>query len=326
MAEKDISAPTISSYDLIIIGGGPAGLSAAIYAARARLSTLVLDKNPAAGALGSADRIENYPGIPGAVSGTELLSRLREQALSFGATIRQEQVYGIDLGAESRRVIAGNASYDARALIIATGAMGRGATIKGEEELTGRGVSYCATCDAAFYKDREVAVAGNAGEVIEEIEALSKFARSITFITREKEIAPEQTAILKHIHGLIVKTGSRIEEITGDGMVETITVSDADGAKEILGVSGVFLYLHGNRPITDFLYGAIETTPEGCLQVDRETMVTSIEGVFAVGDVICKRIRQVVSATAEGCIAALAAEQFVNRRAKMSSQWSHGGK
>jgi len=324
MTDKDTSM--VQAYDLIIIGGGPAGLSAALYAARARLSTLVLDKNPAAGALGSAARNENYPGIPGSISGAELLARVREQALSFGAAIRREQVYGIELGDKQHRVVAESATYDARALIIATGSMGRGETIRGEEEFTGRGVSYCATCDAAFYKDKEVAVAGNAGEVLEEIEALSKYASKITLITREKEIRRDHAAFLNTIPGMTIKPGSRIEEISGDGSVQSITISSAGGESERLNVSGVFLYLHGNRPITDFLYGAIETTPEGCIRVDRETMATSVEGIYAVGDVICKKIRQVVAATAEGCIAALAAEQFVNRRARMISQWSHAAK
>ncbi len=308
-------------YDVIIIGGGPAGLSAALYTARAGLGTLVLDRNPAAGALGYAGRIENYPGVPGAVRGSELLAVFRKQAEHFGAEVRQEQVYGVDFGSEPKRVVAMEKSYGARAVIIATGAMGRKPSIKGEAELLGMGVSYCAACDAAFYKDKDVAVAGGLDEVIDEVESLVRFARRVYLVTREKELSPEQRAALERLPNVVLKTDSRLTAIEGEVTVKAVIIARG-GAEERLDVEGVFLYLHGSRPVTDFLYGALETSPEGCLMVD-ENMATSIAGVFAVGDVRCKKIRQVVVSTAEGCIAALAAERYINKREKIQPQWSH---
>ncbi|HSV95314.1 MAG TPA: FAD-dependent oxidoreductase [Spirochaetota bacterium] len=310
-------------YDIIVIGGGPGGLSAALYAARAKMKTLVLDKNPSSGALGSADRIANYPGIPGNIGGTELLERMRAQAESFGTRVQQEQVYGVDFAARPFQVFTSNSSVRAKAVIIATGSMGRSATLTGEAELTGRGVSYCATCDAAFYQDKDVAIAGAVGEVIEEIEALVRFARRIHLVTREKEVPAEHAAFIASNPAISVKTGSRITAILGNDHVSGVTISGAQGAEQTLNVEGVFLYLHGNKPIVDYLYGAIETTAEGCIDVDRETMATSIEGVYAIGDVTCKKVRQVVIAAAEGCIAALSAEQYINKRGRAVSQWSH---
>ncbi len=310
-------------YDIIIIGGGPGGLSAALYAARGKMKTLVVDKNPSGGALGSADRIANYPGIPGSIGGTELLERMREQAESFGARVLQEQAYGVDFAASPFQVFTSNSSVRAKAVIIATGSMGRSGALPGEAELTGRGVSYCATCDAAFYQDKEVAIAGAVGEVIEEIEALARFARRIHLITREKEVPAEHAAFIASNASIAVKTGSRITAIRGDDHVSGVTISIAQGAEETLNVEGVFLYLHGNRPIVDYLYGAVETTAEGCIGIDRETMRTSVEGVYAIGDVTCRKVRQVVIAAAEGCIAALSAEQYINKRERAVSQWSH---
>ena len=309
-------------YDIVIIGGGPGGLSAALYAARARMKTLVLDKNPAAGALGSADRIANYPGIPEAISGAELLDRIRAQAESFGAELRQEQVYGVDFTARPFQVFTSGATVMSKTVILATGSMGRSVTLPGETEFTGRGVSYCATCDAAFYQDRDVAIAGATAEIMDELGALARFARRIYLITREKEIPPEHADFISTNPAIVVKTGGRITAIRGGEHVDEITVA-AGGADEDLRVDGVFLYLHGNKPIVDYLYGAIETTEEGCIAVNRETMATSVEGVYAIGDVTCKKVRQVVLAAAEGCVAALSAEQHVSKRDRAVSQWSH---
>ncbi len=310
-------------YDIIIIGGGPGGLSAALYASRAKLKTLVVDKNPASGALGSADRIANYPGIPGGISGTELLERMREQAESFGAKVLSEQVYGVDFTARPFQVFVSNGTVRSKTVILATGSMGRSVTLPGEAELTGRGVSYCATCDAAFYQDRDVAIAGAVVEVIEEIEALARFARRIHLITRDREIPAELAAFISSNPAIVVKTGARITAIRGHEHVNGVTISGAQGHEETLDVEGVFLYLHGNRPIVDYLYGAIDTTAEGCIGIDRETMATSVEGVYAIGDVTCKKVRQVVIAAAEGCVAALSAEQYINKRERAVSQWSH---
>jgi thioredoxin reductase (NADPH) len=310
-------------YDVIIIGGGPAGLSAALYTARARLKTMVLDKNPSAGALGSADRIENYPGISGAMKGSELLALFRKQAQSFGAQIKQEQVFGIDIITSPKQIITNDKTYIAKSIIIATGSMGRKAGIKGEAELIGRGVSYCATCDAAFYKDKDVALAGKIEEIIEETETLAKFAKHIYLITREKELSAEHASLVQNLKPVILKTSCHIEEIKGDSSVNGISIAYQDGKPELIAVSGVFLFLHGNKPVTDFLYGAVDTNPEGCIKVSHETMSASVEGVFAIGDVTCKKIRQVVVSASEGCIAALAAEQYINKKERISSQWSH---
>jgi thioredoxin reductase (NADPH) len=245
----------------------------------------------------------------------------RKQAEHFGAEVRQEQVYGVDFGSEPKRVVAMDKSYGARAVIIATGAMGRKPSIKGEVELLGMGVSYCAACDAAFYKDKDVAVAGGLDEVIDEVESLVRFARRVYLVTRENELSPEQRAALERLPNVVLKADSRLTAIEGQVTVKGAAIVRG-GAEERLDVEGVFLYLHGSRPVTDFLYGALETSPEGCLMVD-ENMATSIAGVFAVGDVRCKKIRQVVVSTAEGCIAALAAERYINKREKTQPQWSH---
>ncbi len=308
-------------FDVIIIGGGPAGLSAALYSARARLKTLVLDKNPGSGALGYADRIENYPGVPEVIKGTDLLAIFRRQAESFGAEVIQQQVIGVDFSSEPKQVFTNDLAYAGRTVIIATGAMGRKPSLKGEAEFLGMGVSYCATCDAAFYKEKTVAVTGRTEEVFDEIESLARFAKKVYLITAEKEPPAEALEALRQIPQFELRPGSRITEITGDVSVNGITITGAQG-DETLAVNGVFVYLHGNQPIIDFLYGALTPSPEGCILVD-EHMGASIEGVYAAGDVRCKKIRQVVVSTAEGCIAALAAEQYINKKGKMASQWSH---
>jgi thioredoxin reductase (NADPH) len=308
-------------YDTVIIGGGPAGLSAAQYTARAGLTTLVIDKNPLAGALGSTSKIENYPGVPKKMTGPELLNIFREQAAAFGAEIVKDQVYGVDFSGEEKKIITGDGGYSAKTVIIATGSMGRKPSIPGEEAFTGRGVSYCATCDAPFFKGREVAMAGSLDEIFEEIGSVLKFVSKIYLITNAKEVKPEMLDELKANPSVELMTASRIKEITGTAAVEKIIVEGPGGTKEIA-VPAVFLYLHGNKAIIDFLYDSVKASDEGCLCVNHEDMSTSIEGVFAAGDVSCRKVRQVVLATAEGCLAALSAEKFINRRSGFKAQWS----
>ncbi|MGD2248936.1 MAG: FAD-dependent oxidoreductase [Candidatus Methanofastidiosia archaeon] len=304
-------------YDIIIIGGGPAGLSAAAYAARANLKTIVLDKNPKAGALGSSEKIENYPGILEPMSGIDFLSRLRKQARKFGAETVKTQVLGVQF-TEDKMVTAADSVYTGKTVIIATGAMGRTPSITGEEKYTGKGVSYCATCDAPFFTDKPVAVIGDMEKILEEIDVIARFASDVYVVSRK--ISGEHTKITDSIPEVELVPEASVTEIFGDEIVKGITIKDKDGIKSIE-VAGVFVYLHGNKPVVDFLYGTLELVDE-CIAVD-DTMATSVEGVFAAGDVTCKRFRQVVLAAAEGCTAALSADKYINKRKRVRPQWSH---
>lgn len=309
-------------YDVIIVGGGPAGLTAAQFAARAKLKTLVLDRSPAAGALGLTAKIENYPGVPGVRSGLELLDIFRKQALDFGAEYIQTQVLEADLVGDVKRVTAANGQYSGRTVIVATGSMGRKATIPGEAEFLGRGVSYCATCDAAFFGDAVVAVAGDTDEAVEETLLVSKFARTVYLLAPGPRLrcARAAEATLRQRPNVEVLLGHRLLEVRGDEGVRSIVVRDREGEKVELDVNGVFIYLQGAQPVVDFLKGAVELTPSGCIKVNQR-METSVPGVFAVGDVTCKEIRQAVIAAAEGCIAALAADRYVHGRPAPRSIW-----
>lgn len=316
------SPDTNKAYDVVIIGGGPAGLSAAIYAARANLRTVVLDKSPTAGALSMTRSMENYPGVPQAISGEELLSRFRQQAESFGAEIIQTQVFGVDFSREPKAVMTAERSYEGKAVIIATGSMGHKPRLKGEADFIGRGVSYCAICDGAFYRGQTVAVIGELPEALSELTILAKFAGKIYLFLKGKAPSAEQLEEIRQMPMVEVMTHKTVVNIFGNDFVEGITVTDEANDKAVLDVSGVFVYLHGNMPIVDFLNQSIELTPKGCIQVNRLDMSTSIEGVYAIGDVICKEIRQVVLAAADGCTAALSVDQYIHQRQKVRSQWS----
>jgi thioredoxin reductase (NADPH) len=320
MAEEPSSGEDI--YDIVIIGGGPGGLSAAMYAARSNLRVVVLDKNPTAGALGSTDKIENYPGQAQPMEGPELLELFRKQAEGFGAEIVQNQVFLVDLEKDPKEVTAADKTYKGRTIIIATGAMGRKPSIKGEADRLGKGVSYCVTCDAAFFRNRDAAMVGEVEVVLEELHVLAGFARKVYIISSTKELTGEQAATLKEWDNVELLLDHRVLEITGEPIVSSVKVSDGDGKEADLEVSGVFMMLTGAQPIIDFLHGALETTEDGAIKVDKEDMSTSVEGVFAIGDVASRKYRQVVIAAADGCIAALSADKYINKRKRARFQWS----
>ncbi len=310
-------------YDVIIIGGGPAGASAAIYTARANLKTLVIDKGLTAGALGLTEKISNYPGVPGPISGAELVAIMRRQAESFGAQFVTDKVVGVDLHANPKMVQGGTGTYFGRAIILATGSMGRSNPVPGEEEFLGRGVSTCATCDGAFFRDREVAVVGNNDEALEEALFLTRFVRRLHLIVPTPELKASPTLVDEATaHPKIeVHLGTRLKEIVGNGKVAGVRVHPRGGEEQLLPVEGVFLYLQGNRPITDYLLGQLQTTESGCLVVDEATMQTSIAGVFAVGDLLCNHTRQAVIAAADGVKAALSVERYLSGREKLRPDW-----
>jgi thioredoxin reductase (NADPH) len=292
-----------------------------MYTARADLSTLVLDKGVTAGALVLAARIANYPGVPGEIAGAELVIRMRDQAAAFGAQFVTEKVLQVDLERDPKRVWAGQTEVHARAIIIATGAMGRTNTIPGEEQLMGRGVSYCATCDAAFFRDQEVAVVGNNDEAADEALTLTRFARQVRLFspTPKLQTASELEEELRDHPRVTLHLAHRVTEVIGENRVEGIKV--VSGNKEqTVPVTGVFIYLAGNRPVTGFLDGQLPKGERGCLMVD-ETYQTAVPGVFAAGDVLCGHLRQASVSTAEGVAAAVAADRYLRGREDLRPDW-----
>ncbi len=309
-------------YDVIIIGGGPAGLSAAQYSSRAKMKTIVLDKSATAGALAYTGMIENYPGLAAPVSGKELLDLFRRQALDFGAEYVETGVVGVALGGEIKEVFTLDASYKGKTIIIATGSMGRKASIKGEADFLGRGVSYCAVCDAAFYRGKTVCVIGDSEEAVKEAGFLSRFAGTVYLISPSQKLKTASDDPILSIQNLKVIVGHSVTAIAGNEVVEKVVLKDANGTESALELSGVFVYLHGIKPVTDFLQGSIEVSEDECIMTN--TMKeTAIPGVFSAGDVTCIEVRQVVVAAAHGCLAALSAEKYVFHRKRRKYDW-HG--
>lgn len=310
-------------YDILIIGGGPAGATAGIYAARAGLKVGILDKGLTTGALGTTSKIANYPGVDGEIDGSELLQVMRKQALGFGAEFINDKAIGSDLSSNPKAVFGNFGVYSARAVIIATGSMGRTNLIKGEAELLGRGVSYCAVCDAAFFKGKDLAVVGKSDEAIEEALYLTRFANKLHFFSPSDQInvLPETLAELTEKENVIMHPGSVVREICGKHKVECLKFSTR-GSKdeESLPVEGAFVYLQGGKPITDFVVGQLEISEEGCLQVDRENQ-TAIPGVYAVGDVLCSHVKQAIIAASDGAIAAISAEKWLRGKNRYRTDW-----
>lgn len=307
-------------FDVIIIGGGPGGATAALYAARADLRTLVLDKSLSSGALGMTTNVDNYPGMPNS-TGPEIVRIIRGQAESFGAIFRQEQVFGVQVEGEVKEVFAALGTYRTRAIILATGGMGRTSTVAGEDELVGRGVSYCATCDAAFYRGAHVAVIGSNDHAAEEALFLARFASQVTLVHTGKtpRVGPELLEQLSQEPKVQLHSG-RMVGVLGEGEVTGIRIAGPAGEKT-LEVSGVFIFLQGNKPVIDYLQGAIPTTEAGCVIVNRDTFETQVPGVYAIGDLLCTEIKQAVIAASEGCQAAIHVEKQLRGRKQALKDW-----
>ncbi|GAB7388709.1 hypothetical protein BSNK01_25470 [Bacillaceae bacterium] len=308
-------------YDFVCIGGGPAGSSAAVYAARAKLKTLVIDKAPAAGTLAITHKIANYPGIAEELTGLELLTRMQKQAKSFGAQFVRTQVLSLDLTGEYKEIKVPEGTIKAKSVFIAVGAKGRSSKIKGEEELLGRGVSYCSTCDAAFFAGKTVAVVGDTEEAVNEALTLSRFAEKVKLLIPGRKLSGEADITeLAEVNNIEIYWQHRVKEIVGDKKLEGIVVQ-ADGQEETWKVDGVFLYLAGTKPGTEFIGDAVARDEEGYIIVD-EYLRTNVEGVFAGGDARRTPIKQAVIAAADGAIAAMGADQYVNRRKKIVPQYN----
>jgi len=302
----------MGNWDIIIIGGGPAGLTAGIYASRARLNTLLIEKLVPGGLVVSTDKVENYPGFPGGIVGAELTKRMEEQAREFGLEIVIEEVKSLAVRDGVKIVRTPSNEYKATAVIIATGTEPKRLNVPGEEKFRGRGVSYCATCDGPFFKDKDIVVVGCGSSGIQEGIFLLRFAKQINFV----EFLPYMTAekILQEKAQKEPRTKFYLEHavtaINGDETVSSVTIKERKTGKEkIIEAQGVFIYV-GLNPITKFVKGTVKLDAHGYVVVD-ENLETSIPGVFAAGDVRANSLRQIATATGDGTLAALMAEKYV---------------
>lgn len=309
-------------YDLVCIGGGPAGASAAVYAARGNLRTLVIDKAPRSGTLAITHKIANYPGVREELTGLELLQRMQLQAKDFGAQFIQTQVLSVNFDAEIKELNIPEGTIKAKSVFIAVGAKAPGGKIKGEEEFTGRGVSYCSTCDAAFYKGKTVAVSGDTEEAVTEAFALSKHAEKVLFLIPTAKLKGNaDLGLIKDLDNVKIYWKHRVKEIIGDLKVEGIRITDDRKEEAIWHVDGVFLYMGGMKPGTDFLGDAVKRDREGYVEVN-ELLQTNVEGVFAGGDARRTPIKQAVISAADGAIAAMGADQYVNKHKTLRPQYN----
>ncbi len=311
--------------DVVIVGGGPAGCGCALYTSRADLKTVILDKNPSVGALAITHQIANYPGVPSDISGEDLLTLMRDQAIQYGTDYRRAQVFGVDVSGEFKFVFTPEGTFKAKALVLASGAMGRPASFKGEAEYLGRGVSYCATCDGAFYKEREVAVVGINKEAIEEANVLTKFASIVHWITAsDPKDDNDEAQVLLSKPNIKHWSRTRLMEIQGnEGGVTGITVKNRSQSDEqLINLEGVFVYMSGSKPITDFLADQIALKEDGGVVVD-DFMSTTSEGVWAIGDIRNTPFKQAVVAASDGCIAAMAIDRYLNSRKSIRVDWVH---
>jgi thioredoxin reductase (NADPH) len=308
-------------YDFVTIGGGPAGASAAVYAARGKLKTLVIDKAPKAGTLAITHKIANYPGVREEVTGLELLTRMQAQAKDFGADFVRSTVLSVDFTNEIKKIELAEGTIQAKSVFIGVGAKAPSGKIKGEEEFTGRGVSYCSTCDAAFYQDRIVAVVGDNDEAIHEAETLAKYCKTVKLLIPTELKGDVDLSHLENNPKAEIYKRHRVREIIGTDSVEKIVVLTDKKEEQVWDVDGIFLYLGGMMPGTDFLNGAVMRDEEGYVMVD-EYLRTNVDGVFAGGDARRTPIKQAVISAADGAIAALSAEQHVNKRTKLRPQYS----
>jgi len=297
-------------HDLIIIGGGPAGLTAALYAGRSRMDTLLIEKMSLGGRILMSEMIENYPGFPGGILTTELISRMEKQARELGVRIESDEVLGLDC--EKKTVKTSSRLHEARVIIIASGARARKLNVPGEEKYTGRGVSYCATCDAPFYKEKNVVIVGGGNAVAEEAIYLNRFASSVNIVHRRQDlrasmILQEKMQQEKKINFIL---NNVVTEIKGSQKVEAVRIRDLlTGKERDFSCDGVFIYI-GYEPETTFLKGKLKMDETGFIITD-EVMATSVEGVFACGDCRKKSLYQVINACGDGAVAADSAYKFI---------------
>jgi thioredoxin reductase (NADPH) len=305
---------TTPVHDVIVIGSGPAGYTAAIYTARALLKPLVFEGTSFGGALMTTTEVENYPGFRSGITGPELMDEMREQALHFGADLQMEDVESVSLSGPIKEVVtAGGETHRARAVILAMGAAPRYLGVPGEQELLGRGVSSCATCDGFFFKDQDIAVIGGGDSAMEEATFLTRFARSVTLVHRREEFRASKIMLerARTNDKISFLTNTAVLAVEGESTVTGLRVRDTvTGTESTLAVTGVFIAI-GHDPRSELVRDAVEVDPAGYVVVGEHSTATSLAGVFAAGDLVDHTYRQAITAAGSGCAAAIDAERWL---------------
>ncbi len=306
---------------MIVIGSGPAGYTAAIYAARAQLTPLVFEGTQFGGALMTTTEVENYPGFREGITGPELMDEMREQALRFGADLRMEDVEAVSLDGPVKTVTVGDETYRARAVILAMGAAARHLGVPGEDKLLGMGVSTCATCDGFFFRDQDIAVVGGGDSAMEEATFLTRFARSVTLIHRRDEFRASRIMLerAKDNDKITFVTNTQVTAIEGDNRVTGMRLHNSvTGEESTLAVTGVFVAI-GHDPRSELVRGQVDLDSDGYVLVRDHTTSTSVEGVFASGDLVDRTYRQAITAAGTGCSASIDAERWLAETASATT-------
>ena len=300
--------------NLIIIGSGPAGYTAAVYAARANLNPLVIEGAQSGGALMTTTEVENFPGFADGILGPELMDNMRKQAERFGAELLTDDVTRVELAGAIKSVFVGETEYQAHAVILATGSAWRPLQVPGEQELLGHGVSSCATCDGFFFRGQAIAVVGGGDSAMEEATFLTRFAETVTIIHRRDSFRASKIMEERALANpkISVAWNSVVTEVLGDdGKVVGARLRDtATGAERTLDVTGVFVAI-GHDPRSELFRGQVDLDDEGYVKVNAPGTGTSLTGVFAAGDVVDHTYRQAITAAGTGCAAALDAERYI---------------
>ncbi|OBG20386.1 thioredoxin-disulfide reductase [Mycobacterium sp. 852002-51057_SCH5723018] len=301
-------------HDVIIIGSGPAGYTAALYTARAQLAPLVFEGTSFGGALMTTTEVENYPGFRDGITGPELMEEMREQALRFGADLRMEDVESVSLEGPVKSVVtADGETHRARAVILAMGAAARYLQVPGEQELLGRGVSACATCDGFFFRDQDIAVIGGGDSAMEEALFLTRFGSTVTLVHRRDEFRASKIMLNRARNNDKIKfvTNAVPVAVEGDTTVTGLRLRDTiTGEESTLAVTGVFVAI-GHEPRSALVRDVVDVDSDGYVLVKGRTTSTSVDGVFAAGDLVDRSYRQAVTAAGSGCAAAIDAERWL---------------
>lgn len=303
--------PTL--HDVIIIGSGPAGYTAAVYAARAELKPLVFEGMDFGGLLMQTTEVENFPGFPEGIMGPELMENMRNQAERFGADLRMEDVIRVELDGDVKKVFTDDEEFHAKTVILVTGAAPRYLGVPGEEELLGHGVSACATCDGFFFKGKQIAVIGGGDSAMEEADFLTKFGERVTLIHRRDEF--RASAIMeeraRNNPKIDMIMNATVDEVKGDGTVQALTLRDTvTGETRDIAMDAMFVAI-GHDPRTAVFEGQVELQDNGYVKVAEPSTATSVPGVFAAGDLVDSHYQQAITAAGSGCRAALDAEAYL---------------